>query len=66
MKMVEGAQLRGRQPLTFRPQNGERALQPLGQAGGAIVVAHSIEDIGHGKAPDLLFIRPLPVSGYQR
>ena len=51
VKLVEGAQLLGREPLILRSEGNERGLQPLGQAGRAIVVAHPVKDIGHGKVP---------------
>jgi hypothetical protein len=51
MKLVEGAQLLGREPLMLRPKRSERRLQPLGQAGRAIVVAHTIEYISHCEVP---------------
>ena len=71
VELVEGAELLRRQPLIFRPEGGERRLQPLGQAGRTIVVAHAIEVIGHGKVPLLqtavaLDVRPLPASDYPR
>ena len=47
MKLIEGSQLLRRQPLFIRPEGRERRLQPIGQAGRAIVVAHTIKDIGH-------------------
>ena len=51
MKLVEGAKLLGREPLILRSEGRQRRLQPLGQAGRAIVVAHVIKDIGHCKVP---------------
>jgi hypothetical protein len=51
VKLVEGAQLPGREKLIFRPEGNQRRLQPFDQAGRAIVVAHVIKDIGHCKAP---------------
>jgi hypothetical protein len=51
VKLVEDAQLLGREPVILRPEGSEHRLQPLGQAGGAIVVAHAIKDIGHCKIP---------------
>ena len=48
MKLVDASQLLRREPLFVRPESRERRLQPLGEAGRAIVVAHTIEDIGHG------------------
>src|ERR1700722_19660034 len=51
VKLVEGAQLLGREPLILRPEGRERRLQPFGQAGRAIVVADVIKGIGHCKAP---------------
>ncbi len=47
VKLVEGSQLLRRESLVLRPEGRERRLQPLGQAGRAIVVAHAIKDIGH-------------------
>ena len=49
VELVEGRELLRRQPLIFRSEHGKRCLQPFGQAGRAIVVAHIIKDIGHGK-----------------
>jgi hypothetical protein len=51
VKLVEGGQLLGRQPLILTPEGRERALQPLGQPYRAIVVAYAVKDIGHRKAP---------------
>jgi hypothetical protein len=33
--------------LIVRPEGTERRLQPFGQAGRAIVLAHPVEDFGH-------------------
>ena len=48
----------------------ERRLQPLGQAALAIVVAHTIKDIGHctplGLQTLTADIRALPASDYPR
>ena len=52
MKLIEASQLLRREPLILRPEGRERRLQPFGQAGRAIVVAHIIKDISHGKSPD--------------
>ena len=49
VKLVEAAQLLGREPLILRAEGRERRLQPLGQAGRAIMVAHAIKFIGHCK-----------------
>ena len=40
-----------REPLILWPKDSERRLQPLGQAGRTIVVAHAIKNIGHCKVP---------------
>jgi hypothetical protein len=37
--------------LILRPKGRERRLEPPDQAGRAIVVAHAIKDIRHGKIP---------------
>jgi hypothetical protein len=42
VKLVDGTQLLGREPLIFRPEGGERRLQPLSQAGRAIVAAYAM------------------------
>jgi hypothetical protein len=54
VKLVNGTQLLGREPLILRPEGRERRLQPLGQAGRTIVVAHAIKHIGHCKVPPRL------------
>src|SRR5258708_30329965 len=61
VKLVEGTQLLGREPLILRPKDSERRLQPLGQAGRAIMVAHAIKDIGHCQGSPTLQVM---VSGY--
>jgi len=71
VKLVEGSQLLRQEPLFLRSEGRERRLQPLGQAGRAIVVAHAIKDIVHCKVPLKLRvlaadIRPLPASDYPR
>jgi hypothetical protein len=43
MKLVEGTELLGREPLILRPESNERRVPPLSQAGRAIMVAHAIE-----------------------
>jgi hypothetical protein len=57
--------------LIFRSKRSEGCLQPLGQAGRAIVVAHAIKNIGHCGIPltlDVLtaHIRALPARHYLR
>ncbi|BCG90284.1 hypothetical protein MesoLj113c_63940 [Mesorhizobium sp. 113-3-9] len=49
VKLVEGAELLRSEKLILRAEVGQHRLQPLGQASRAIVVAHSIKFIGHGK-----------------
>jgi hypothetical protein len=71
VKLVKGSELLRREPLILWPERRERPLQPIGQADRAIVVAHTIKDIGHCKAPLQLQvlavdIRPLPASDYPR
>src|SRR5215469_10978268 len=51
VKLVESAQLLGRELLIRRPEDSERGLQPLGQASRAIVIAHAIKSIGHCTVP---------------
>ena len=51
VKLVERRQLPRREPLLLWPEGRERCLQPLGQAGGAIMVAHIIKEIGHCSVP---------------
>src|SRR5437879_4678796 len=51
VKLVEGAQLPGSEPLILRPENHERRLQAFSQSNRAIVVAHAIKVIGHCKVP---------------
>ena len=63
-----------REKPLLRPEGGKRRLQPLDQAGRAIVVAHTIKDIGikdigHSGVPLRLRgvvaeIRRLPASDY--
>jgi hypothetical protein len=68
VKLVEGSQLLRREPLFVRREGRERRLQPLGQAGRAIVVAHTIKNIGHSVPLRLRVlaaeIRRLPASDY--
>jgi 3-deoxy-D-manno-octulosonic acid (KDO) 8-phosphate synthase len=45
------------------PEGRERRLQPFGQAGRAIVVAHVIKDIGHCKVPLRRLLHPAPSDG---
>jgi len=71
VKLVEGSQLLGCESLILRPEGRERRLQPLDQAGGAIVVAHAIKNIDHCSIPLRLQIlaadiRALPASDYPR
>ncbi|BCH03785.1 hypothetical protein MesoLj131b_57840 [Mesorhizobium sp. 131-2-5] len=49
VKLVEGAQLLRREKLILRAKSSQYRPQPFSQAGRAIVVAHSIKFIGHGK-----------------
>ena len=51
VKLVQGGQLLRLQRPILRPEIGERRLQPLGQAGRAIMVTHAGERIGHGRVP---------------
>jgi len=71
VKLVEGSQLLRREPLFVRPEGRECRIQPLGQAARAIVVAHTIKDIGHCSIPLRLQIltadiRALPGNDYPR
>src|SRR6516225_7738017 len=71
MKLVEVSQLLRREPLFVRPEGRERRLQPLCQAGRAIVVARAIENIRHYSIPLRLQILAaeigeLPASDYPR
>ena len=70
VKLVEASQLLRHEPLFLRPEGRERGLQPLGQVGRAIVIAHAIKGIGHREFPLLLIGRPdvgfLSVNDYWR
>jgi hypothetical protein len=55
VKLVERAQLLGREPLIIRPEGRERRLQPLGQAGRAIMAAHVVKYISHCRFLDMTF-----------
>ena len=66
VKLVERRQLLRREPLLLRPEGGERRLQPLGQAGRAIVVAHAIKDIGHCSVPPRLQVLPQIYDRFRR
>jgi hypothetical protein len=68
VKLVQGGQLLGREPLFIRPEGPQRRLQTLDQAGRAIVVAHTIKNIGHSVPLScrvlVAEIRPLPADDY--
>jgi hypothetical protein len=71
VKLVKGGQLLRRKSLISRPERRQRGLQPFGQAGRLIVVAHAIKNIVHCSIPPRLRIlaadiRALPASDYQR
>jgi hypothetical protein len=68
VKLIETSQLLRREPLFLWSEGRERRLQPLGQAGRAIVVAYAIKKIGHSVPPRLRVcvaeIRRLPARNY--
>ena len=51
VKLVETRQLLRRQPRIFRSEHRQRRLEPLGQAGRTIMVAHAIKLVFHDKTP---------------
>jgi hypothetical protein len=51
MKLIEGGQLLVGELLIFGPKGSERCLQPLAQAGRAIVIAHAIKNTDHCSIP---------------
>lgn len=68
VKLVEGSQPLRRGARLVRPEGCQRRLQPLGQAGRAIMVAHPIKEIGHSVPPRLRLLiaemRSLPANDY--
>ena len=66
VKLVERGQLLRRESLILRSEGGERRLQPLGQAGRAIVVAHAIKNIGHAAFLQSFESSPQRYDGFRR
>jgi hypothetical protein len=47
VELVEPGELFRCQPLVIRPERRKRRLQPRGQSGRAIMLAHAFQHIGH-------------------